>query len=226
MGSQISQERFHQHTQLQLRSFYSHFTQAPWQPIVLFCGDLDFAPYKQPDKKMYLATTNSSSFEKNTDTGFKLLLEDFQELPFFDNSVDTLICYLNQKTPSASILNEFYRVLSPSGKLILTVNNRYSPYYLFKKLLLADKLADIESALELYSFLIIKSEAHSFYPPTTSKYLISKSLKHERFLRKYFKKGANQYSFICMKKNDYRQPVPSYLQLTEHVPLAGFFDRS
>lgn len=225
MGSLNFQERFHRHTQLQLRSFYSRFTQAPWRPLVLFCGNLEFAPYKESEKKVFLATTESSSFETTHSCGFPLLLEDFQELPFFDGSVNTLICYFNQQMPNTSILHEFYRVLSPSGKLILTVNNRYGPYYFLKNCQLSDNLSDIEAALELYQFLILKTASHSYYPPTSSKHLLLKSLKYQKFLGRYFKKWANQYSFICVKKTDYHHPIPSYLQLTEHVPLSGFFER-
>lgn len=226
MSAQNFQERFYRYSQLQLRSFYSRFTQAPWRPIVLFCGELGFAPYKQQDKKVFLATTDSSSFEAAHDCGFQLLLEDFQELPFFDNSVDTLICYLNQQITNFSILHEFYRVLSPSGKLILTVNNRYSSYYLFKSPHLSDKLTDIESALNIYEFLTLNTFPHSYYPPRSSKCIFSKFIKYQKVFRKYLKRAANQYSFVCVKKTHYQQPVPSYLQLTEHVPLAGLFDKT
>lgn len=216
--SQRISRHFFQHTQLQLRSFYSRFTHNPWRPVVLFCGDLPFAPYNQHDKKIFLASDCPQSYASPSE-GFKLLIEDFQELPFFDGGVDTLICYFNKKLPHPSVLYEFHRILSPRGKLILTVNNRYSPYYFFKEAALSDKLQEIEHDLELYDFTVINRVAHSFYPPKASAYVISTILRANRFLKKYFKGWANQYSFVCVKKSEPYDILPSYAKLTQQIPL-------
>ena len=225
MSDMTHQERFLRHTQLKLRSFYSRLTYSPWKPVILFCGDQRFAPYKQQDKKLFLARTLEET-SMTLPHAFELVLDDFQEIPFPDGGVDTLICYWNKQFPSTTVLHEFHRILSPQGKMILTVNNRHSLYYSLQSWRQSDHLWAIESALSLYDFIILKGFSHSFYPPGYSKRFIAQALRSERFLKRYFGRWSNQYSFICVKNTEHYQPLPSYLRLSQQIPISSLLEPS
>lgn len=220
MSQMTPQGRFFRHTQLKLRSFYSRITYSPWKPVILFCGDPDFIPYYQADKKLFIIELGEKA-RSPCEYGFHLHLDSVSELPFADGSVDTLVCYWNKRFPDPAVFHEFHRVLSPQGKLVVTANNRHSLYYGLRSRGESDTLWSIESWLSLYDFLVLKAFPHSFAPPGSSKILMNLILGQQKRLEKYLPRWANQYSWVCVKNTEHYQPLPSYLRLSQRLPLSS-----
>jgi SAM-dependent methyltransferase len=108
------------------------------------------------------------------------LKSDLRFLALADNSIDLIVCphVLEFNNNYHHILHEFYRVLSPKGKLIITCFNRYSWFSLCRKLIpmLKDaqliSLNQLKNQLVTLNFQIEGGKFFSYCPPfTTAKYL-------------------------------------------------------
>jgi len=98
-----------------------------------FCQHLK---YTSQDFSQYDGKGNSEGLQMENWDNLKLdIISDITSIPITDNSFDAIMCVeVFEHIPEpAKAVKEFYRILKPGGKLILTVPfcslNHFAPYY-------------------------------------------------------------------------------------------------
>ena len=77
-----------------------------------------------------------ANIHKNNEVGPRFCLGSIRSLPIKSNSIDFIYCLtvLQYIEDDANAMNEFYRVLKPKGKLLITVPTRRSPFWLIREM--------------------------------------------------------------------------------------------
>jgi SAM-dependent methyltransferase len=207
-----------QHFALRLKSLYTRLTFNPWRRNVVYIGKEFFFPFNFNEKCFMHVTT--SAHDELASTSFKVILDDMH-LPFDGESIDTIICDLSsvEKKHSTVLLKEAIRVLHPQGKLILTYNNRYSPYYYASSKENPYSSWGIQRLLKEHKLIILKSFYQSFLFKHCSRRMQRWLIKYEPFLRKFIYFFANKITLLIVKETDFYQPLPAYLRLSKKIPV-------
>ena len=203
------------HFALRLKALYTRLTFNPWRHVVLYIGHEDNTPYNS-SQKCFIHLLNSSQ-EAPKDALCCFTEEGL--LPFDEDSVDMILCDLAvlPKTWIEPFLEDAQRVLNAQGKLVLTYNNAFSPYYWWNTQQQNYTHWQVRRLLKKHNMIILKSFFQSFISqriPRSCRYWI---IRWERFLRRFFKTFANKATLLIVKETDFYQPLPAYLRLSKKL---------
>lgn len=211
------------HFQLRLKRLYQRTIISPWRKNILYVGDPIFYPENYSQKCFIHLKEKCERSEKTIEGAFDIYT-DTPDLPLADESIDIVICQLQEISFNREqLLKEFHRALNQNGKLLITIQNAWSPYYFLQTQKDRPKISSLElnHLLEKYHFEIIKSFPCSFIKKNQSEFTRAISLKIEPFLSKWCGSFANQYSVLAVKKGEIYQPLPPYLRISKTIPYLG-----
>lgn len=88
-------------------------------------------------------TNNTNNVE-----GVPFCLGSITNLPIKNNSIDFIYCLtvLQYIEDNASAINEFYRILKPQGKLLITIPTKRSPFWLIREMEIYFNLYSMEAS--------------------------------------------------------------------------------
>ena len=136
------------------------------------------------------------------------LKTDLHFLPFADNSIDLIICphSLEFSNNYHHVLQELYRILTPSGHLIITCFNRYSWFGLLKKRITILKqghligLTEIKNQLQALNFRLEGGKFFSYCPPLSSARQLAKYQWLNKVGDRWLPTLANSFAIIARKE--------------------------
>jgi SAM-dependent methyltransferase len=82
------------------------------------------------------------------DDGLPFCLGSITNLPIKSNSIDFIYCLtvLQYIEDDANAINEFYRILKPNGKLLITIPTKWSPFCLIREMEIYFDLYSMQSS--------------------------------------------------------------------------------
>ncbi len=136
------------------------------------------------------------------------LKTDLRFMPFADNSIDLIVCphVLEFTDNYHHALQEFSRILSPHGRLIITCFNRNSWFGLFKqKIPLLRKanlisLDKIKAQLQMLNFQLEGGKFFSYCPPFSKATTLAKYRWLNKVGDRWFPTFANSFAIIVSKE--------------------------
>ena len=77
-----------------------------------------------------------ANFFNNDEDGISFCLGSISNIPIKSNSIDFIYCLtvIQYIENDAQAINEFYRILKPKGKLLITVPTKRSPFWLIREM--------------------------------------------------------------------------------------------
>ena len=208
------------HLKVRLLPLIRRLIHSPWRTKVLYvyCADL----VKKQKNKCLIVT--SLEFIDDFDF-FQVVVEEPEQLPFHDQSMDAVIIDLSliPNHYHSIILNDCYRVLKDTGKALICAKNKlslgqiflnnqgYSRHYFGTKRL-----------LKKHQFQILTEHPLSFKASRHNNSLNKKLIRYEKKLRKTLPIFANYHCWQVIKNKDNYQPLPDYLRLSKTLKLEEF----
>jgi len=91
----------------------------------------------------------------NNDDGPSFCLGSITNLPIKSNSIDFIYCLtvLQYIEDNTSAIHEFYRILKPRGKLLLTIPTKRSPFWLIREMEIYFDLYSMESSWNIRPYI-------------------------------------------------------------------------
>ena len=136
------------------------------------------------------------------------LTADLRFIPLATNSIDLIVCphVLEFTNNYHHVLQEFYRILAPQGKLIITAFNRYSWFGLFKKKIpLLNKarlirLEKLKDQLQTLNFSLEGGKFFNYSPPFNDIKKIGKYRWLNKVGDRWFPTLANSFAITASKE--------------------------
>lgn len=133
---------------------------------------------------------------------------DLRFIPFATNSIDLIVCphVLEFTNNYHHVLQEFHRILSPQGKLIITAFNRHSWFGIFKsridilKNARLIKLGQLKDQLQTLNFHLEGGKFFSYTPPFKEAKKIYKYRWMNKAGDRWFPTLANSFAIIASKE--------------------------
>jgi len=164
----------------------------------------------------------------NNDEGLPFCLGSITNLPIKNNSIDFIYCLtvLQYIAEDTQAINEFYRILKPKGKLLITVPTKRSPFWLIREMEIYFDLYSMESSWNIrpykyysrkmignlignkFDIIELKGYLYNFFPRL---FLLFVTYAKKN---RYFK---DVFSRLTIFKNDYLKKLPSQSNSDEIV---------
>lgn len=139
---------------------HSLIANAPRAGLILDagCGEFTYANYVKAMKDFSgtIACLDINVPQKKQAEEYLFSLGSIDKLPYKNNTFDFIYCFsvVQLVVDDRSVIEEFYRVIKPGGKLLITVPTRISPFRVIR---------DLEIRFNLYKFQEFNVPHHYYY---------------------------------------------------------------